>query len=110
MTPEAPLATWIVAGLLLFGLVVFYPAIGQLPFSASLSGIKIAWLTSAKKSETRVWVNRRSGLYYCVDSQGYGKLKPGQFLAEQEARQSGFRPAPKAKCADEAASARARAL
>ena len=40
-----------------------------------------------------VWVNRRSGLYYCHGSRFYGKMWPGEYLQQGVALQRGFRPA-----------------
>jgi len=44
------------------------------------------------KSETRVWVNTRSGFYYCADTKAYGNLKPGTYMAESDALQNGYQP------------------
>jgi len=46
----------------------------------------------------RVWVNRRSGLYYCRDSRFYGKMHPGISLRQESALLKGFRPATGQKC------------
>ena len=46
----------------------------------------------------RVWVNPRSGLYYCRDSKFYGKLHPGISLRQESALLKGFRPAEGQKC------------
>jgi hypothetical protein len=46
----------------------------------------------------RVWVNRRSGLYYCRDSRFYGKMHPGISLHQESALLKGFRPAGGDKC------------
>ncbi|MGA8182553.1 MAG: hypothetical protein WB819_02790 [Terriglobia bacterium] len=45
-----------------------------------------------------VWVNRRSGLYYCRDSKFYGKMHPGISLHQESALLKGFRPAAGDKC------------
>jgi hypothetical protein len=47
---------------------------------------------SAAQSRIRVWVNSRSGFYYCPDSKLYGKLKPGFFTSQGKAQQAGYRP------------------
>src|ERR1051326_8795367 len=98
LTPEAPLATWIIAGLLVFGFIVFYPAVKQLPLRQLLSEIDLHWLLPDRKSEARVWVSKRSGAYYCAGSQGYRTVKPGEFMTEAHARRRGFRPALNAPC------------
>jgi hypothetical protein len=43
------------------------------------------------QSRIRVWVNRRSGFYYCPESKLYGKLEPGFFTSQGEALQAGYR-------------------
>lgn len=40
-----------------------------------------------------VWVNRRSGLYYCRQSKFYGRIWPGESMRQGSALQRGFRPA-----------------
>jgi hypothetical protein len=47
---------------------------------------------TAAQSRIPVWVNRRSGFYYCPDSKLYGKLKPGFFTSQGKALQAGYRP------------------
>jgi hypothetical protein len=47
---------------------------------------------SAAQSNIRVWVNKRSGFYYCPGSKLYGKLKPGFFMSQGNALQTGYRP------------------
>ena len=46
----------------------------------------------------RVWVNRRSGLYYCRSSKFYGKMHPGLSMRQESALLKGFRPADGQKC------------
>jgi hypothetical protein len=45
-----------------------------------------------------VWVNRRSGLYYCRDSRFFGRMAPGSFMEQEAAMQKGFRPAQGEAC------------
>jgi hypothetical protein len=54
--------------------------------------------TSNKSPTLKVWVNRRSGFYYCPHSTLYGRLEPGVYMVQAEAVQSGFRPAPQLPC------------
>lgn len=49
-------------------------------------------------SRDRVWVNRRSGFYYCRDSKFYGKMSPGISMQQESALLEGFRPAEGQKC------------
>jgi len=43
--------------------------------------------------QTRVWVNTRSGLYYCPDSKLYGHIEPGLYVLQASALQHGYQPA-----------------
>lgn len=47
---------------------------------------------TAPHSTIRVWVNKKSGFYYCPDSKLYGKLKPGFFMPQGKALAAGYRP------------------
>jgi len=48
-------------------------------------------LPSTAKNE--VWVNTRSGVYWKLGSQFYGKTKQGKFMSESNAVAAGYRPA-----------------
>jgi hypothetical protein len=100
LTPKPPLTVWIVLGLLLFGFIVFYPAIKQLPLRQLLSEIDLRALLPRSEPEPRVWVNISSGTYYCAGSQGYRTLKPGEYMTEIHARHRGFRPALNRPCTE----------
>ena len=41
----------------------------------------------------RVWVYKKSGLYFCSESTFYGKLKPGFYMVQEKALQTGYQPA-----------------
>jgi hypothetical protein len=45
-----------------------------------------------------VWVNSRSGLYYCHDSKFYGRMNPGASMRQESALLKGFRPAGGEEC------------
>jgi hypothetical protein len=48
--------------------------------------------------ERVVWVNRRSGLYYCRQSKFYGRIWPGESMRQGAALQKGLRPAQGPTC------------
>ncbi len=48
--------------------------------------------------DTKVWANKQSGFYYCSDSAFYGKLRPGHYMAQGDALQTGYRPNSKEYC------------
>jgi len=52
----------------------------------------------ADKSSIKIWVNKRSGLYYCPDSKYYGKLTPGVYMLQGDAIQDGYQPAAHEAC------------
>lgn len=76
--------------LLIVALVVFFPVISKL---APLLSFDLAPQKRPTTSTTKVWVNLRSGFYYCSDSGVYGKLKPGAFMRQKDALQAGYSPA-----------------
>lgn len=39
-----------------------------------------------------VWVDKRSGFYYCADSPYFAKLQPGSAMTQGDALQSGYQP------------------
>lgn len=45
-----------------------------------------------------VWVNRRSGLYYCRSSKFYRRIWPGEYMQQGIALERGFRPAEGKTC------------
>jgi hypothetical protein len=49
-------------------------------------------------SNIKVWVNPRSMVYHCPDTQWYGKTKNGEYMSEVDARQKGYRPAGGREC------------
>lgn len=46
----------------------------------------------------KVWVYKKTGLYYCPDSKFYGKMKPGVYMNQEKALESGYRPAAQEPC------------
>ena len=64
----------------------------QQPLYASLSQAGIP------RAEVRVWVNTRTGVYWCPGTRYYGKTKWGQYMGECAARKAGYRPAYRRPC------------
>ncbi|MGC1412771.1 MAG: hypothetical protein WA864_27965 [Acetobacteraceae bacterium] len=46
----------------------------------------------------QVWVNTDSKVYHCSGTRWYGKTKQGEYMSEQAAKTSGFRPADNKTC------------
>ena len=49
--------------------------------------------TENEKREVKVWVNTRSGVYYCPGSRWYGATQQGKYMSECAAKNAGYRPA-----------------
>ena len=49
--------------------------------------------TVAAATIVQVWTYQKTGLYYCPDSKFYGTLKPGRYMVQDKALESGYRPA-----------------
>ena len=54
--------------------------------------------TVSAATVVKVWTYKKTGLYYCPDSKLYGKIKPGAYLTQEKALESGFRPAGQEPC------------
>lgn len=82
--------------LLLAALIIFFPAISQiLPSVPSLS---IFERSQPVAGNVTVWVNLRSGFYYCSRSPLYGKQRPGRLMTQRKAREAGYSPAQQKPC------------
>jgi hypothetical protein len=46
-----------------------------------------------ERKEVTVWVNTKSGIYWCPGSRWYGRTKQGKYMGECEALEAGYRPA-----------------
>lgn len=72
------------------------PALG--PFARLVRPLAPRTTKAQGNPRTRVWVNTRSGLYYCPHSKLYGNIKPGAYLAQTDAFQRGYRAALSETC------------
>lgn len=46
----------------------------------------------------KVWVDRKTALYYCPGSAYYGQTRSGRFMSQADARLSNFEPAERRAC------------
>jgi len=46
----------------------------------------------------QVWVSKQSGLYYCPGTKQYGGIKPGGYMSQVDAVQTGYRPISRIPC------------
>ncbi len=81
----------ITAVLLLLSLVIFVPSLNYWQPIARLRA-DVRKTRVIKEQDVRVWIATRSGFYYCSDSKAYGALKPGKYMRQGEALQSGYQP------------------
>jgi hypothetical protein len=54
--------------------------------------------TVAAATIVKVWVYKKTALYYCPDSKLYGKVKPGVYMTQEKALERGYRPAGQDPC------------
>jgi hypothetical protein len=54
--------------------------------------------TVAAATIVKVWVYKKTGLYFCPDSKLYGKVKPGVYMTQEKALGRGYRPAGQYPC------------
>ncbi len=85
------------------GVVVFLALKFFFPLETSWESIQRALSAEQQKEavsvpDTKVWANKQSGFYYCSDSAFYGKLRPGHYMAQGDALQTGYRPNSKEYC------------
>ena len=54
--------------------------------------------TVSAATVVKVWTYKKTGRYYCPDSQFYGKFKPGMYMTQDDALERGYRPAAQEPC------------
>lgn len=91
MPTRAPARLYIVGALLIIALVVFFPVIRHWTPIARLLAPGRAPVGNIP--DAKVWVDTRTGLYYCRGTAEYAKLQPGTLRKQADALQLGDRPA-----------------
>jgi hypothetical protein len=69
-----------------------------LGFRVQLTNLVASRKPGPSATEIKVWVNTRSGFYYCPGTDMYGKLQPGKYMTETSALESGYQPSLKQTC------------
>jgi hypothetical protein len=54
-----------------------------------------------QKKEIKVWINTKSGIYYCPNGRWYGTTKEGKYMSECEAQKAGYKSAYYRSCGSE---------
>lgn len=88
---------------LLTVIVVLAVLVFLAPLLAKMRTDPVTWVTEVVNANQTskpsvdlkhgVWVNMRSGLYYCRHSKFYGRMHPGFYMRQGNALQKGYRPA-----------------
>jgi hypothetical protein len=68
------------------------------PSKLSRLSLAVGAIKADKSPDVKVWVNTRSGFYYCPGVNAYGRLKPGVYMNEQEAVEKGYQPSSRRTC------------
>ena|SRR5579872_2260747 len=91
----------VIAILLLAALAFFAPTIIKVHPASMVPHLAMG-STNPKDPPTnlshQVWVNPRSGIFYCRESKFYGKIKPGFSMVQGLAFQKGYRPVDGTPC------------
>ena len=91
------LTTVLIIGAALFCLS---PAQSQPPPSTVSAGIISEQATRPEApggGHGQVWVNTQAGVYHREGSPFYGTTPQGRYMTEQDAKQAGYKPAPKTR-------------
>ena len=59
---------------------------------------QLATPTAEASTIISVWAYKKTGLYFCSDSRLYGKVKPGVYMTQEKAQESGYQPAGQLPC------------
>ena len=96
MKRRADFSLLVVFLILAGALLVFLPVLKKWEPLANRSTARVERAASA--GPVVVWVNPRSGLYYCSHSDLFGKMTPGRYMAQGKALEAGYRPAAERPC------------
>ena len=86
----------IIGSLILLGYLIAAPLFERLNGTAGLPQLKEPTVSAA--TIVKVWIFKKTGLYYCPDSQLYGRFKPGMYMMQDDALERGYRPAAQEPC------------
>ena len=55
--------------------------------------LALAQSQNSGRADVKVWVNTRSGVYHCPGTRWYGSTNQGEYMAQKQAQDRGYRPA-----------------
>jgi hypothetical protein len=96
MTHRAHENILIIGSLILLAYLITSPILERWNGALRLDRFKEPTVSAATIVE--VWTYKKTGRYYCPDSQFYGKFKPGMFMIQDDALARGYRPAAQEPC------------
>lgn len=86
----------LIGSFLLLAFAIFSPLLER---SRRVETVPLQDTETVKAATTvRVWVHKKTGLYYCPDSTVYGKFEPGVYMTQEKALENGYRPAAQEPC------------
>jgi len=86
----------LIGSFLLLAFLILSPFLERQGQVVRLPELRTPTVTAA--TIVKVWVYKKTGLYYCPDSKFYAKVKPGVYMTQEEALERGFRPAAQEPC------------
>lgn len=85
-----------IGSLILLGYLIATPIFEKFNGTAGIPQLQEPTVSAA--TIVKVWIFKKTGLYYCPDSQLYGKFKPGMYMMQDDALERGYRPAAQEPC------------
>jgi hypothetical protein len=85
-----------IGSLILLGYLIATPIFEK--WSATTGLPQLQEQTVSAATIVKVWIFKKTGLYYCPDSHLYGKFKPGMYMMQDDALERGYRPAAQEPC------------
>ncbi len=83
-------------------LTTFFLALALFAFAPTALAPRLqfaaAQTSTAGDPNVRVWVNTNSGVYHCPGTRWYGATKQGEYMAQKQAQNKGYRPAYGTSC------------
>jgi hypothetical protein len=96
MTHRAHENILLIGILILLAYQIASPVLDRLNRGDGLPQFKEPTVSAA--TVVKVWTYKKTGRYYCPDSQFYGKFKPGAYMMQDDALERGYRPAAQEPC------------